>query len=93
LATTAIVSHPRELGEELVEQSGVGEEPQARGGILDDEQLVELVTHPLGRHDRETLGHRRDRSPNVIIGLEAVAGDEPRRAQHAQRIIREGLPR
>ena len=54
-------AHRRQLGEELVGQTGVDDEPQAGGRVVDHEQLVELVADALGRHDLEPLRHRRDR--------------------------------
>ena len=60
--------------------------------VVDDEQLVELVADPLGRHDLEPVAHARARAATSAgVGLEAVAGDEAGRPQHAQRVVGERL--
>ena len=84
-------AHRRDLGQELLEEAGVVQEPQAGRGVVDDEQLVQLVADPLGRHDLEPAGHGRGRGDERGIGREPVAGDEPGGPQHAQRVVGEGL--
>ena len=83
----------RQLGQELVGQSGLDQEPQPRTRAVDDEELVELHADALRRHDVQPLVQPLDRIDQRGIGLEAVAGEEPRRAQHAQRVVGERLVR
>ena len=62
-------AHGRQLGQELVDQPGVDQEPQARRRVLDHEQLVELVADPLGRHDLEPVAQlARPRRPAPASG-------------------------
>jgi hypothetical protein len=82
-------THRRQLGQELVGQSGVDEEPEPDGGMVDDEQLVEFVTDAFGRHDLEPRRQRPHRLDQLGLGSELVAGDEPGSAQHAQRVVAE----
>ena len=44
-------SEGRQFREELLGQARLDEEPEALGGVGDDEQLVELVTDALVGHD------------------------------------------
>jgi hypothetical protein len=46
--------HCPQLGEELADQVGVHEVLQAGWGIVDDDELVELVADALGRDDLES---------------------------------------
>ena len=55
-------------GRNSVGQAGVDQEPQAGAGVVDHDELVELVADALGRHDVEPVGHgsrrpRRARAP------------------------------
>ena len=43
--------------------------------------------HPLGRDDRDPLGHRRHRGHVLGADLEAELGGEPRGAHHPQRVV------
>ena len=81
----------RDLGKELGEQTGVVQEPQPGSGVLDEEQLVELVADPLGRHDLHPVAQPSHRVDDHRLGLEPVAGDEAGRPHHPQRIVGEGL--
>ena len=83
--------HGRQLGQDDVGEAGVDEEPQAGGRVVDHEQLVELVADPLGRHDLEPADAcSRTAATSAVVGREAVAGDEPGRPQHPQRVVGEG---
>ena len=84
-------SHRGDLGQELVDQRGVDQEPQPGRWVVDDQQLVELVADALGRNDLESLTHVCHRVDERRVGLQAVAGQETCRPQHAQRIVREAL--
>ncbi len=77
----------RQLGQELLGEPGVDEEPQAGRRAVDDDQLVQLVADPLGRHDRQPLTPLDHRGDQLRNGLEAEAGDEARRAEHAQWVV------
>ena len=47
----------RQLGQELLGEPGVDEEPQPGRRVVDDDQLVELVADALGRHDLQPVAH------------------------------------
>jgi hypothetical protein len=61
--------------------------------VLAHQQLVQLVAHPLGRHDGQALPHGPDCSHRVVGGPEAEHADEAEEAQHAQRVVLEGNAR
>ena len=82
-------SHRRQLRQELVGETGVDQEPQSGRRVVDDHQLVELVADALGRHDLESCRHGRDGIDELGGRVELVPGDEPGRAQHAQRVVAE----
>ena len=81
--------HPVELGQELVGEAGLGEEPESGARVVDEEELRQLVTDALGAHDLEPVAQLHDRVGQRRVGLEAELRDEPRRAQHAQRVVEE----
>ena len=56
-------------------------------GTIEHDQLVELVADALGRHDLQARAAVPDRGDELGHRREAVAGDEPGRAQHAQRVV------
>ena len=83
----------RQLGQELVGQARLDEEPQAPARLLDDQQLVELIADALGGDDLEPgsqLTHGLDKGR---VGREVVAGDEAGGPQHAEGVVAEGLLR
>ena len=69
----------RQLGEEVLGEAGVDEEPQPRRRTVDDDQLVELVADALGRDDLQPVTAILHRGDQFGHRLEAEAGDEPRR--------------
>ena len=81
------------LGQELVEEPGVVQEPEPGRGVVDDEELVQLVADPLGRHDLHPVAQLLDRRLQRSVGLQAVCRDETRRSEHSQRIVGERLLR
>ena len=82
-------AHLGELGQEAVDEAGVGQEPEAGAGVVDHDELVELVADALGRHDVEPVGHGLDRGGELGDRLKAVPGDEPGGPQHAERVVGE----
>ena len=83
--------HGGQLGEELLGQAGVDREPQPGARTLQLDELVELVADALGRHDLEAVAQCHDGLHQRGVGHEVVAGDEPGRPQHPQRIVAEAL--
>ena len=81
--------HRVELGEELVGEAGLGEEPQPGARVVDEQQLRQLVADALGAHDLEPVPQLDDRGDERRVGLEPELRDEARRAQHAQRVVEE----
>ena len=82
--------HRVELGQELVGEAGPCEEPEARLRIGCDEQLAELVADPFrARRSRGVRGAAAIASTISGSGSSSSDDDEPRRAQHAQRIVEE----
>ena len=45
----------RQLGQEVLGEAGVDEEPQPGRRAVDDDQLVQLVADALRRHDRQAV--------------------------------------
>ena len=62
-------AHGGQLGQELLGQAGLDQEPQPGGGVVDDQQLVELVADPLGRDDLQAPGHGPHRGHQLGVGL------------------------
>ncbi len=83
-------AHRAELGQELVGETSLDEEPQPRARILDQQQLRQLVANSLGTDDLEPLPELPDRAHQLGLGREVEVGDEPCRAEHAERIVEEG---
>ena len=79
----------RQLGEEVLGQTGVDAEPQAGGWPVEHDQLVELVADAFGRHDLQAFSAGHDGFDQGRIRFESEAGDESGGAQHAQRIVAE----
>ena len=77
----------RQLGQEVLGEAGVDEEPQPGRRAVDDDQLVELVADPLGRHDRQPVAPLDDGGDELGHRLQAEAGDEAGRPQHPQRVV------
>jgi hypothetical protein len=82
-------AHGRKLREEVLRQARVHQEPEPLRGMIDHDELVELVPDPFSRHDRQPVRHRPDRGYQFGQGLELVSGDEPSGAEHAERIVAE----
>ena len=83
-------AHRRQLGQELIGEPGVDEEPQPGRRVVDRDQLVELVADALGRHDLQAAGHAlATASTSSSTGSRLVAGDEAGRPQHPQRVVAE----
>ena len=81
--------HQREFRHELIGEASVVQEPEALGRMVDGDQLVELVTDALGRHDLQTRHHRVHCGDERFRRLHVEACDQACRAQHAQRIVAE----
>ena len=81
--------HRIQLGQELVGEAGVGDQPESRRRVVGQQQLRQLVADALRADDRQPTSHGGDRLNHRGIGLEREGGHEPRGAQHAQRIIAE----
>ena len=81
----------RQLGQELVGQARLDEEPQALAGLADDEKLVELVADAFGRHDLEALPQGAHGHDHVGLGHQVVTGEKAGCSQHAQRVVGERL--
>ena len=81
----------RQLGQHLVGEAGVDEQPQAGHGVAPAHQLHQLLAHPLRRHDLDARGHGGHRRHRGVVGREAELGGEPGRAHHAQGVVAEGL--
>ena len=90
--------HRVELREELVGQLRAHQEPQTRTGIVEHEELRELVADPLRAHDLEPVPMLANGLHELRVRLEVEARDETRGAHHAQRVVgerdlrREGRP-
>ena len=82
-----------QLGQHVVGQPGVDQHLQARARVRREQQLAQLVAHPLGRDDRDALGHVDDRRARVGVDREPQLGGEPGGPHHAQRVVVERLPR
>ena len=80
-------SERRQLGQEVLGETGVDAEPQPGGRVVERHQLVELVADPLGGHDREPIAPVDDRVDELGHRLEVEAGDEPGGPQHPQRVV------
>ena len=65
------------------------DQPEPGRRIVGEQQLRQLVADPLGADDLQPLAHLLDRVHEIRVGLEAERRDEPRRAQHAQRVVAE----
>ena len=79
--------HRRQLRQDEVGEPVVDVEPQAGGGMIERQQLVELVANAFGRHDLQTRRHRPARLDQLGIGREVEARHEAGGAQHPQRIV------
>ena len=76
----------RQLGQEVLGEAGVDEEPQPGRRAVDDDQLVELVADPLGRHDLQARGPR-----STTAATSSGTGSRPKPAMNrAARSIRSG---
>ena len=90
MAVDRVVLEPqrRELGQEVLGEAGVDEEPQPRR--RDGRATISLSSSSRMR-SADTISRRGPRSRTAATssgtGVEAVAGDEPGRAQHAQRVV------
>jgi hypothetical protein len=75
-------SHRGQLGQELLGEAGVDEEPQAGGGVVDRDELVELVADAFGRHDLEPRCQLAHGGDEAVLGLHLVRRDEACGTQH-----------
>ena len=82
-------AHAVELGQELVAELGLGEEPQARAGVVDQQELRELVADALRAHDLEPVAQLDHCGDERGIGFEVELRDEARRTEHPQRVVEE----
>ncbi len=74
----------RQLGQHVVGQAGVDQHLEPRPRLRRDQQLAQLVAHPLGRHDRDPVGHVDDRRARGGVDGEAeLARRTARRASSA----------
>ena len=65
------------------------EQLQPGPGVRRQQQLDELVAHPLRRHDADGRRHLAHRRVDLGGGHEPELRDEPRRAHHPQRVVAE----
>jgi hypothetical protein len=65
--------HRLQLREELADQAGVHEVLQAGWGIVDDDELAELVADALGRDDLESAPHLFDCVNYLVVQREVAA--------------------
>ena len=79
-----------QLGQEIVGQARSRPRTRAPTEGVDHQQLVQLVTDPLGRDDRQPVVTGLDRLDQLRVGRQAETGDEPGRPQHPQRVVGEG---
>ena len=87
----ALQREGRQLGQDVRRQAGLHEQPQAGHGVGRQQQLDQLVAHPLGRDDADALGHAGHRRHHLGGDLEAELGGEAGRAHHPQRVVGEGV--
>ena len=80
-----------QLGQEDVGQTRVDEERQPSPWPGREQQLGELLAHPLRRDDLERRGALRHRCAHRRRDVEAELGGEARRPHHPQRVVGEGL--
>ena len=59
-------------------------------GSVAEQQLVQFGGDPFGADPRQLRGHLLDRGPHPRRDGEAELRDEPRGAQHPQRVVAEG---
>jgi hypothetical protein len=85
----ALQHEGRQLGQHVLGQSGVDQQPQTVDGPAGAQQLGQLVADPLCRHDVEPVAHRRHRRDDLRVRGEAQLGDESGRAHHPQRVVTE----
>jgi hypothetical protein len=64
---------------------------QAAPGCLAEQQLGELARNPLGGDATQLAGHRRHRGTDIRRDSHSEGRHEPRRPQHAERIVSERL--
>ena len=81
----------RQLGQELVGQTRLHEEPETLAGLLDDEEPVELVPDALSGNDLQPPAQGAHRVDQFSVGHERVASDEAGGPQHAKGIVGERL--
>ncbi len=79
----------RQLGKELLREPGADDELEPAGRRLTEQQLVELVSDPLGRHDLEPLAHRTDRGDHARGRLGPEVGGEAGGPEHPQGVVGE----
>ncbi|GDY55034.1 hypothetical protein SVIO_056570 [Streptomyces violaceusniger] len=87
----ALQAQRRKLRQDAVGEPRLHQQPQPLAGVVGQDELVELITHPLRRDDVDALGHRRHRGDHLGGHLEVELRREARGTHHPQRIVGEGL--
>ena len=81
----------RELRQDVRAEAGVDEQLDPAARVPPEDELAQLDLHPLLRDPRQLGRHRRHGRDSPRCRGEVELGDEPRRAQHPQRIVGERL--
>ena len=85
--------HSADLGQHHFAHPGLHHQVDPGDRVVAQQQLVQFGRHPLGGDPAELRRHLLDRRPHPRSDREAELRDEPRGAQHPQRIVTEGVRR
>ena len=85
--------HAADVGQHHVAHPGLHHQVDAGDRVVAQQQLVQLGGDPLGGDPAELRRHVVDRRPHPRGDGETELRDEPRRAQHPQRIVAERVRR
>ena len=81
--------HRTDLGQHHVPEAGLDHQIQPRHRVLPEQQFVQLRGDPFGGDARQLRGHLLQRGTHPRRDGEPELRDEPRRAQHPQRVVTE----
>jgi len=81
----------RQLGQHVLGEPGLHQDLQPEPRLAREQQLAQLVAHPLRGHDRDPLGHAHRGRVRRGVEREAQLRREPCAAHHAQRVVVERL--
>ncbi|CKS81070.1 Uncharacterised protein [Mycobacterium tuberculosis] len=82
--------HPTDFRQDHSTHTALHHQVDTRGRILTDQQLVQLGGHPFGADSGQLRRHLFDRRAHPRRHRESKLRDEPRGAQHPQRIVAKG---